>query len=265
VIAPDGTLLYEIPLCPSPYWTMYQQRTLPDGRVLIESNVDNNLGRDPKTGYYSDTDFIFTVEYKNGVPCKVTIGDCDGNGDTNYTDFRVSHQPIWNGQRFLKRFAEGHVGETVDLQQEVKEIAKETPIQPSWTVLSKSMGFLGETNYGMSRGSHIDLEGKELLTPDSKLFFILDYPKPVADYAHLGTDDPWSQFFVLDPAKWTPPPGFEHYTCQEVQALRHFGMANVLFCDGHVETLGPDPVTVNDKVLGSYLRPDSSLWRFGTH
>jgi prepilin-type processing-associated H-X9-DG protein len=264
VISPAGQVLYEIPLSPSPYWSWYQTRPLPDGRTQIEANIDNNFGKDKNTGLYTDTDFVFIAEYNNGRLVKVTIGDCDGNGDLNYTDFRVNHEPLWGGQKFFKRFGEGHVNETIDLVKESKAAGKapETPTEP-WTVLSSSPGFLGLTNYGMSRGSHVDAAGKEVAIPDPRMFFILDYPNPVADYTHLGTDDAWSQIFVLDPAHWTPPPGYENYTCEEIQALRHFGKTNVLFCDGHIELIGPDPISNYAASQGSFLRPDSRNWRSG--
>jgi len=118
-------------------------------------------------------------------------------------------------------------------------------------------------DYGLSRGCY-EAPDRDVMQVDGKLFFILDYPKPLADYSGVEVDDEWEKFFITDPQSWTPPEGFEEATWQEVQALRHFGKANVLFCDGHVETLPLPPPSEQVRREGKYLRPDPDhlLWRY---
>jgi prepilin-type N-terminal cleavage/methylation domain-containing protein len=69
------------------------------------------------------------------------------------------------------------------------------------------------SDYGMSRGAYENHYGSAQ-RPDPKLFFILDYPKSVADYAQIGgggvnnEEDAGPDFFILDPENWSPPPRF---------------------------------------------------------
>jgi prepilin-type processing-associated H-X9-DG protein len=261
VLDAGGNLLYEIPLSPSAYWTMYQQWTLADGRVHIGANIDNDKSRTPDGSRYKDEDFLFTVEYKGDRPAKVEIGDCDGSANISYgkwSDFRVAHQPVWGGEKFGNQFAKGHVGEVVDLQKEMAKngtlpAAKARALAPyrCWTIMSNSKSILGATSYGISRGSYQNANGEYVPRCDPKLFFILDYPKAVADYTDIGDQLPdkvfWSRIFInpTPPVDWEPPPGLDGWTWQETQALRHFGKANVLFCDGHIESLGPEDLGVS--------------------
>jgi len=84
---------------------------------------------------------------------------------------------------------------------------------------------------------------------DSRLFFILDFGarKTVADFNHDESDDEWGKYFIRDVEQWArdfpdaATKGWPYY-----QALRHAGRANVLFCDGHVESLGADDLEYLD-------------------
>ena len=124
------------------------------------------------------------------------------------------------------------------------------------------------SDYGMSRGSY-ETSTAMVPRPDGKQFFILDYPLSVADYMTVGGND-WERFFVVDPEynpvlgpyQWEPPSDCEGWTWQQVTALRHFEKANVLFCDGHVETLGIDPLDERALLENRYLGPDCPLWRY---
>ena len=127
-------------------------------------------------------------------------------------------------------------------------------------------------DYGMSLGCY-QVAGLEPNVPDGKLFFICDYPKSLADYNEDGREeDETDVYFITDPAEWErrrqggggewayipPELSWRHY-----QSLRHFGRANVLFCDGHVEPLGVDPDSAERLLDQKYLRADSALWRWG--
>jgi prepilin-type N-terminal cleavage/methylation domain-containing protein/prepilin-type processing-associated H-X9-DG protein len=111
-------------------------------------------------------------------------------------------------------------------------------------------------DYGLSKGT-FEVNGRPVERVDARLILILDYPQLVADYSSpVGGGDPWDKYFILDPdawlAKYRKELG-EDQTWRSYQSLRHFGMANVLFCDGHVETLSPEE-----------LRETDPRWRYGS-
>jgi prepilin-type processing-associated H-X9-DG protein len=97
-------------------------------------------------------------------------------------------------------------------------------------------------DYAINRGSYEGAGGRILTGVDPSLFYILDYgyKRSVADYNKVGDEDEWDKFFITDPVRWERSFGGEGRNWREHQALRHFGTANVLFCDGHIESLGPE-------------------------
>jgi prepilin-type N-terminal cleavage/methylation domain-containing protein/prepilin-type processing-associated H-X9-DG protein len=267
----NNNTLYEIPLSPSSYWTMYQSWTMPDGRLHIGANIDND--RRMSGGIYIDEDFQFFVEYRGTSPVKVTIGDCDGSANKLWSDFRLNHKPIWNGERFLSPFAKGHVGEVVDVQKEIEKTSgtsiasRRRAAYGTWTIMSTSKAILGATSYGLNRGSFQMQDdqypsGRDVPKPDPKLIFILDYPKAIADMTDisdtLGEKSFFDQIFIdpTPPVNWVTPPGLEGRSWSEAQALRHFGKANVLFCDGHIE--GVEKADLNPSVD----RIRNTLWNY---
>jgi prepilin-type processing-associated H-X9-DG protein len=276
-----GNTLYEIPLSPSPYWTMYQSWTLADGRTYIGCNIDHDMSS--KNGRYTDNDFEFIIEYRGSSPVKVQIGDCDGNANQFWTDFRVNHKPIWDGQRFgppnnNAGFAAGHHQEVVDLQKEIEKSSGGKPIATrrreaytTWTIMSTSQAILGASSYGLNRGSFQVPDtsgteyphGRDVARPDPKLIFLLDYPKAIADMTGiadtLGEELFFDQIFIdpTPPVNWVSPPGLSGRTWPEVQALRHSGRANVLFCDGHIESMEKSEL---DFITNSGLK--NTLWNY---
>jgi len=284
----NSEVLYEIPLSDSPYWTMYETWDMPDGQRYIAANTDGYMVTATQTHapsnqprganayfnpplpsgsssntVYVDGDFIFTVEYSHGQPVRVTVKPCDNNepvvivGGTKIQakyDMRIRHQPIWGGETFTNPFAKGHENEPIDLREEARKNGTLAEYTSTWTPWSTALGILGATNYGINRGAYTTQDGDNVANPDPKQFFILDYPKPVADYIDVVDTDKrgdahlWPQIFInpTPPEKWLPLPGLETWTWQDVQALRHFGRANVLFCDGHIEALGPEDLSVTN-------------------
>ena len=296
-------------------WDWYQTWTNPDGSLHIDCNLDGNYNQKawpngvqppnlvqiatgngsgtrwnntsfvPANGMLSDNDFTFTVTYDNAHnPTAVTIGDCDGNGDSMWTDFEVKDKPQWGGEKFKLLFGAGHVGDVVTM------ISTGVPIT-SWTIWSSVPAYLGQLGYGISRGSYLDDYGNLKSTPDPRLFFILDYAKGVADFTNIvptasnpqETDvNYWSSIFItqLPPLNWTVPVSFpppadpnQPWTWQQAQALRHTsrghtgtgvagGTVNVLFCDGHVENLAEEDFTTTTN--GTVERgAKDRLWRYG--
>ena len=99
-------------------------------------------------------------------------------------------------------------------------------------------GLGGSGDYGLSRGTY-EIAGTTVPRVDSKLFLVLDYAKAIADYNGDGAEDHWDKYFITDPDAWQAKYGHQGQW-SDFQVLRHGGRANVLFCDGHVDALGPE-------------------------
>ena len=132
-------------------------------------------------------------------------------------------------------------------------------------------------DYGLSRGSYEtpakfqNSDGSQaaanqpVRVPDGKQFFILDYPRPLADYlpggigGEIGDSPDQNSYFVEDPATWDDTKGPMAASKPDMpwkywQSLRHFGKANVLFCDGHVELVpGPNGATLDELAQFLYV------------
>ncbi len=122
------------------------------------------------------------------------------------------------------------------------------------------------TDYGMNLGTYEQAGGAAAPMADGSLFFILDYPKPLADYNGSGGEDPWARFFIVDPSEWPYRRQLkEGETWESYQSLRHSGRANVLFLDGHVEAVGVTALdaTPREILAGKYLDETSPRWRHG--
>jgi prepilin-type processing-associated H-X9-DG protein len=118
-------------------------------------------------------------------------------------------------------------------------------------------------DYGINRGAY-EVPGVDVSRIDEKLFFILDYPKRVADYITGGTDVAnWYSYFFANPIEWKPPTDYPGTTWMQTQALRHFGKANVLFMDGHIESLPGFSAATDDINNGRCLNSDSPYWQYG--
>jgi len=108
-------------------------------------------------------------------------------------------------------------------------------------------------DYGMSKGWY-SARTAEVNRIDPKLIYVLDFPKKIANFTDDNDSeaDRWDKYFFTDPIPWQQSWGSEGANWRRSQALRHFGQANVLFCDGHIEALGP-----------AELGPLSPLWLYG--
>jgi len=108
-------------------------------------------------------------------------------------------------------------------------------------------------DYALNKGTYRILD-RAVGTIDPRSILILEYGKSVANYSNK-MPDMWSLYFTETEDLWMANPlnvsflkrndSWLSYT-----ALRHFGMANVLFCDGHIETLGPDALTETSQLWG---------------
>ena len=93
---------------------------------------------------------------------------------------------------------------------------------------------LKPSNYGLNRGTY-DVANLNITKPDNKLIFILDHHELVVD----AFDGNFDKYFIRNADTWnTMAWAKDGADWREYQALRHFSQANVLFCDGHIESLG---------------------------
>ena len=80
--------------------------------------------------------------------------------------------------------------------------------------------------------------------------------KPVATVVVSNAPpDAWSLYFTTPEALWMANPVNTSFLKKgeswlKYSALRHFDMANVLFCDGHIETLGADALAEKSDLWG---------------
>jgi prepilin-type processing-associated H-X9-DG protein/prepilin-type N-terminal cleavage/methylation domain-containing protein len=170
-------------------------------------------------------DIAMYLYFENNSPVKVDVLEGESwSTRTHIYEFKV------HGEVIITDWVK-HYGESFDIEV------------PEWPT----------ADYGLSTGTYVTAAGPVFET-DPKLFFILDYPKVVADYNGAGEEDEWDKYFIEDPEDWHDRYGqYEgaHTIWQAFQALRHFDQANVLFCDGHVEPLG-----IED------LHESNPLWRY---
>ncbi len=203
-------------------------------------------------GGYDDIRFLMWTE--GGEPYKVQVlGGDEGKGMSYYSfkfDFYVGEKLV------CEDFVLKH-NEVIDLRE---------------AGLASGYGGAGYVDtvgytvcdYGMSSGAY-EVAGRRLAKLEGKRFFVLDYAKPLADYNRDNEDDDWNKHFILSPEDWErdfASEASDDETWASYQSLRHFGRANVLFCDGHVEALAPAvEATPQELIDGRHLDETSPLWR----
>jgi len=245
--APDlrGELVYAIPLDSHP-WV---RRTQQAGAILYDVDDEGPAGGvdEPITC----DDMRLVISYEDGRPTTLQVlrQACATSPYKKYVyDFIV------NGEVLVSDWA-AHIGESYDLRQFVPAGA-EGPGASAAPRASRraSAGLPGRyllvpSDYGLSKGTY-SLPGTILGSMDPRLALALDYPKSLAEFTGEGGDEwKWDKYFIENSRQWKKDWGTTGEDWHEYQALRHLGRANVLFCDGHIESLGPED-----------LRPSRGLW-----
>ena len=221
-----------------------------------------------------DADFIFWTAKSPGR-YELSIEDQQTGGDysSDHRDIVVILQMHGgrNGRPTSIYFSPEHSGHGYNFKFKIKNEIIFHNYDPEGIGQTLALERFGVSmcDYGMSMGSFTDPLGCNVTTLDPKLFFILDYPKSLADYNRDLADDKWDQYFIVEgeEEEWEKEYGSdedeeEAWTMKDFQALRHFRRANVLFCDGHVEDVAPYPATEAESASGKYLRADSPLWKY---
>jgi len=240
-----GELAYTIPLDSHP-WV---RRTQQAGAILYEVDDEGPAGgvEQPITC----DDIRFLISYENGRPKTLHIlqQTCRASPYQKFAyDFLV------NGEVLVSDWVR-HIGESFDLtrsdQVAVAQSDAAAPAQGGLPAPGGSMTryLIVPSDYGLSKGTY-SLPNSILGSMDAKLALVLDYPKSLAEYSGEGGDEwKWDKYFIENPRRWAKDWGATGEDWGEYQALRHGGRANVLFCDGHIESLGPED-----------LRPSRTLW-----
>jgi prepilin-type N-terminal cleavage/methylation domain-containing protein/prepilin-type processing-associated H-X9-DG protein len=250
-----GNYAWSIPLA-SHHWV---RRTRTGDSVLYESDDEDPTmpGANPKTKMaYDDIKTRIDFDPDTGEPLRVHVlmsPDTRKNWSSVNRfiyDFRICDEVIVSDWV-------SHIGEVIELAEEEDEEQDPTTrniFAGSWHPGRAAMTvrlILGD--YALSTGAYEAPDGRSVSQADGRLFYILDYgfKQPLADYNHPGNDPDheWDKYFIEDAVTWReafPEAG----DWRRFQALRHFGRANVLFMDGHIESLGPED-----------LEYSSPLWR----
>jgi len=202
-------------------------------------------------------DIDVAIAYKDGRPSQLTI--IQGKPQHSYRfDLKI------NGKVVVHNMDE-HRGEVVKFASSQDEkppadAAASTSSTPSasggstgpWTQVTVTTFYYVPAEYGLSKGAYATL-AMDAPKTDAKLIFLLDYPKALANYTGDNDQDDWDLYFFADPESWV---GCRYLgrkaDWRPYQVLRHGARANVVFCDGHMETLGPED-----------LVETSPLWRYG--
>ncbi len=238
------------------------------------------------------SDFIFVTPGGGTLGSEWTLYEIEDQRTSG--DYSSDHKDIVVEVRFMLGFPQEiyfsphHSGHGYKFKFKIKGEIIHDPAKENGEKLDLSefgtmpgLAAAESSDYGMSVGVFLTAIEEDLAKPDGKLFFILDYPKVLANY--LDPADPvdeWADIFVVDPEenpaigphKWELPEEFAALEdagqesspigWQDMTALRHFKRANVLFMDGHVEALGIDPFEDADLFQqGKILTKDSPLWR----
>ena len=244
---------------------------------------------DTATGISSHDDIELNIHYNEaGDPSKVDIIQATGWNTWSQrkrfiTDFHICGERVvedWSGQDNATNRT-NHFGETIEIEYvEEDELDPVNPgssskggwVRPGaagrgfhWDPATMKVTITGGLSryygdYAINYGTYSRRDGSAVTGVDGKLFYVLDYGgwDLVANYTDSGSVDRWDKYFISSLRGQTDAirvwqaafPGEGDW--KGWQALRHFGKANVLFCDGHIESLGPEEL--EPPVLGTVNR-----------
>jgi prepilin-type N-terminal cleavage/methylation domain-containing protein/prepilin-type processing-associated H-X9-DG protein len=250
---------------PASYTWRYQ---IEDRGFLVEQTGDWKWADD-----YADIDVAVT--YDNGSPTFIKIIQSK-HGSQGYR-----YNMLINGQMIVHNI-DDHNGMVIDLRPPQSGQPTGTSGNPgsdptTVTTVTASSYYYFPCDYAMSVGSYSATLAagsggtqstlQDVPRVDAKLFLLLDYPKRLANFNVDGEDyGQGDKYFITDPVAWraTYDQNNAGLNWRQYQALRHFKMSNVLFCDGHVEILPyiADPGSDEAKSK-KFLQQDSPLWVYG--
>jgi prepilin-type processing-associated H-X9-DG protein len=220
-----------------------------DRQFFLDQNLGGEDYKDIQVNVWLDGDRLYKMEFL----------DSDFKTGGSYKTFRFE---VFLGEEKVSDDFVADLGRVIDFSRDASSGTGggRTSFGGTGGELLTSFAALGPVksfDYGLNKAT-FDSDGQRVTRIDPRLILILDYGKSVADYESAGTGkrDDWYLFFTDDQAKWMD---IYHSllrpseTWLKYMSLRHFGKANVLFCDGHTESLGPDELAETNE----------TLWKFG--
>jgi len=250
-----GEYCYAIPLGNSP-WVRRTEGSDHTNYKIDDEPPDQRYSHGAGNVY---DDLEINVYYEGNQPSEVQIVDSHslGGGSVGNRfifDLKICGEVVVADVAGQLQGGTSHWGDTIDLRDD-NNSGGSGPGGWRWDgqkwVSSHPWDFkIIVGDYAMSMGT-FQRRNSSLVQDrvDSRLFFLLDFGarKTVADFNHDESDDEWEKYFIRDVQQWASDfpeaarKGWPYY-----QALRHAGRANVLFCDGHVESLSADDLEYLD-------------------
>ena len=231
------------------------------------------------SGITTKDDIELDVYYNaNGDPSRVDINQASGYNTHSIqkrfiVDFKICGEVVvvdWAGRELGNK---PHYGEAILIEYEEDDSVVDpgSDSEGGWvSTEGQARGIRVENDrvvitgglrryygdYAISYGTYARRDDSPVVGVDGKLFYVLDFGgwDPVAKFnPNAKEDDEWDKYFIWSPrgqadaiAEWQRRFVNEANDWKAWQALRHFEKANVLFCDGHIESLGPQELDYND-------------------
>lgn len=217
-------------------------------RSVAPGNLDY---ADIRFNVWLDSDRITQIEF---------VGSDDITGQGSWREFRFE---VWLADEMISDDFVRDTGTVIGLDNRAGGSgdsggggtgAPPSPAGPTQTGTLNELAAIKAFDYGLNKGTYRVLDS-EVRRVDPSLILILDYGKSVANYANKPPDE-WPLYFAATEAEWMASPKNTSFlgpgeTWWHFTALRHGGTANVLFCDGHIEILGPDALNESSPLWGA--------------
>lgn len=213
--------------------------------VIYEVDDEGSTGGRGNPPTYDD--IKFTIHYDDrGQPISIQVMTPKSRNTLTQNKYSVDF--LVNGEVFIGNWHK-QVGQTKELKAATTEVGsggggtRWNPETQQYETYSRPLIVLAD--YALSVGTYERRDGTLVHTMDPKLFLIMDFAfgRPLVDFNQGGeqVDDDWDLYFFTDEEQWKETYATEAENgWQAYQALRHFGRANMLYSDGHVEALGPE-------------------------
>jgi prepilin-type processing-associated H-X9-DG protein len=202
-------------------------------------------------------DIRFTVQLQDNYITQIEFIGSDNGTGSSYEEFKFQ---VWLADEMLSDDFYRDVGMVVgaDTNSGGSGGAGSGGTSSSANSHSGSLNDLAAIkafDYGLNKGTY-QIYDRDVESIDLRRILIFDYGKSVANYTNKAPDV-WSLYFTAPETLWMASDLNKSFLKQDetwlnYTALRHFGKANVLFCDGHIETLSADDLIETSPLWGEY-------------
>jgi prepilin-type processing-associated H-X9-DG protein/prepilin-type N-terminal cleavage/methylation domain-containing protein len=227
----------------------YTYYGIDDRLFFLDQNQGSLDYKDIQVNLWLDGDRINRMEFAGSDDDKRPGSSSSYGG--SYNAFRFE---VYLGEEKISNDFYSEKGKAIDFSAQAAAFASAYATATSDQVLTMIALMPAKSfDYGLNKGTY-DRDGARVSGIDPRMPLLLDYGKSVVDYESAGTNtrDNWYMYFTADEQAWM----FVYHsllrpgeTWLKYVALRHGGRANVLFCDGHIEPLGPDELAEDNQTL----------------